>query len=96
LRNPPPPVVAWVLVANVIMVPALTVVLSVAVHELPAAAVVVQLIMADPTVQVALAVLGVTENRLQVIAVPAYEKISMLGLHVAGATTVTSAFSVPC
>lgn len=78
------------------IVPALTVVLSVAVHELPAADVVVQLRIDAPTFHVVLPVLGVTANKFQVVVAPEYEKISMLGLHAAGATTVTSALRVTC
>jgi hypothetical protein len=44
--------------------------------------------MADAVVHVELDVLGVTENKVQVVEAPAYESIFMLGVHAAGTNTV--------
>ena len=71
VKNPPPPAAVCVLVASVIIVPALTVLPAVAVHVLPPVAAVVQEIIELPTVHVAEAVLGVTAKMSQVVEAPA-------------------------
>jgi hypothetical protein len=65
--------VAWLLVDNVRIVPAASVLAAVAVHELPPAEAVVQLITDVPAVHVELVVLGVTVNKVQVVLAPEYE-----------------------
>jgi hypothetical protein len=57
----------------VMTVPAATFDPAVAEHEDPAAAAVVQEMMLEPAVQVVEEVLGVTENKAQVVDAPEYE-----------------------
>jgi hypothetical protein len=73
LKNPPPPGAVWPLVARIMIVPCATLLPEVAEHVLPPAEAVAHEMIVLPGVQVADAVEGVTEIKVQVVLTPVYE-----------------------
>ena len=98
ITNPPPPGGApeFEPLVNVMIVPAATLLEAVTEFTLPAVAVVENVMMVLPGVQTFELLDGVTVSRIHVVAAPVYDQIVMLGLHAAGATTVTIPFKVTC